>query len=593
MTAQARAQIEVGVVDKATARLRDINKAFAGLKANAYISRAAKGLKELGKEMGLGRVAESVGRVKDAVGDTVGVLGRYAAAGGVAAVVAGGIVGGMVNTASEFERFESVLETLEGTQAKAAKSMDWVSDFAAKTPYELAEVTDSFVKLRAYGIDPIKGDQLRTLGDTAAAMSKPVMQAVEAIADAVTGENERLKEFGIKASKVGKSFVYEYTDKNGKQRKAKAGSENRDQIRETLNSIWNEKYSGAMDRMSKTWSGMVSNLKDQWARFQMMVMKAGVFDWLKDKLQGFLAKVDTMAANGTLQAWAEDVGTRMKEAFVGIWEAGQQFAEFVVELKDMLGGWKNLMIAVGAVLAGPLLMALVSLTGAVWSLGVALYATPVGWAVAALAAIAAAAVALYMNWDKVVSWVGDLLGVFRGDWGATFDALKTLFLNFTPLGWMIQAIAPLSPYLQAAWDWIKGVFAAGFELLKFAFLNFTPLGWMIQALEPLKAYVGQVFDWIADKLSWMRDAASAIGNAISSSDGGPSAGRYGVPTRQSAAPPARPSALPAGGGSQVVTKDAAVKVVFENMPSGAKAVPVKNDGVKLTVQQGYYSPTSS
>lgn len=549
MTAQARAQIEVGVVDKATARLRDINKAFAGLKANAYISRTAKGLKELGQEMGFGRVAESVSRVKDAVGDTVGVLGRYAAAGGVAAFAGGAVVKGMVDTAAEFERFESILETLEGSKEKAAKSMSWISDFAAKTPYELAGVTDAFVKLKAYGIDPIKGDTLKTLGDTSAAMGKPIMQAVEAIADAVTGENERLKEFGIKASKVGKSFVYEYTDKDGKQRKAKAGAENRDQIRETLKSIWNEKYSGAMDRMSQTWSGMVSNLKDQWARFQMMVMKAGVFDWLKGKLQGFLAKVDEMAANGTLQAWAEDVGARMKEAFIGIWEAGQQFVGFVVELKDMLGGWKNLMIAVGVVLSGPLLMALASLTGAVWSLGVALYATPVGWVVAALAAIAAAAVALYMNWDKVVSWVGDLLGVFRGDWGATFDALKTLFLNFTPLGWMIQA------------------------------------------LEPLKTYVGQVFDWIANKLSWMRDAAVAIGNVFSSSDGGPSGGRIGMPTRPPASLAPRASALPSGGGP-VVTRDAAVKVVFDNMPSGARAVPVKNDGVKLDLLQGYaFAPT--
>lgn len=541
---QARAQIEVGVVDKATARLREINRAFAGLKANVYVSKAAESLRSLGQEMGIGRVAEAAGQLRASVGDTVGTLGRYAAAGGAAAIAGGAVIKGMVDTAAEFERFESILETIEGSKEKAAKSMGWISDFAAKTPYELAGVTEAFVKLRAYGIDPIKGDTLKTLGDTAAAMGKPVMQAVEALADAVTGENERLKEFGIKASKAGGSIVYEYTDKEGKQRQAKATDGNREQIRETLKSIWNEKYAGAMDRMSQTWSGMVSNLKDQWARFQMMVMKAGVFDWMKDKLQGFLAKVDQMAANGELQKWAEDVGARVKAALIGIWDAGQAFVGFVVELKDLLGGWKNLMIAVGAVLAGPLLMAVVSLTGAVWSLGVALYATPVGWVVAALAAIAAAAVALYMNWDNVVSWVSDLLGVFRGDFGATFDALKTLFLNFTPLGWMMQA------------------------------------------LEPLKAYVGQVFDWIADKLAWMRDAAGAIIGAFSSGDGGASAGRFGG-TRQTAAPAPRATALPAGGSSRVLTKDAAVKVVFENMPSGAKAVPVKNDGVKLSVQQGY------
>lgn len=89
--------------------------------------------------------------------------------------------------------------------------MAWIGDFAATTPYDLAQVTESFIQLKAYGLDPVQNGLLRTLGDTSAAMGKPIEQAVEAIADAVTGENERLKEFGIKARVEGDEIVYAYT----------------------------------------------------------------------------------------------------------------------------------------------------------------------------------------------------------------------------------------------------------------------------------------------------------------------------------------------------------------------------------------------
>ena len=126
-----------------------------------------------------------------------------------------------MRTAAEFECFESILETVEGSSKKAEQSMGWISNFAAKTPFDLDEVTDAFVKLRAYGMDPRHG-LLRTLGDTSAAKGKPLDQAVEAIADAVTGENESLKEYGLKGHVDGNTITYEFTGKDGRTRTAQA-----------------------------------------------------------------------------------------------------------------------------------------------------------------------------------------------------------------------------------------------------------------------------------------------------------------------------------------------------------------------------------
>ncbi|NBI14001.1 hypothetical protein GVX81_10410 [[Haemophilus] felis] len=232
--------------------------------------------------------------------------------------VGGGVVN-MTKTASQFEKFQSILEVTEGSAEKAKKSMDWVKQFSIETPFNLEEVMDSFVKLRAYGLDPTNG-LLKTLGDTGAAMGKPIMQAVEAIADAVAGENERLKEFGIKARAVGNNFEYEYTDKNGIQQVAKVNKNNRAKIEKTLTAIFNKKYAGAMKKQSETLGGILSNLEDHWINFQMLVMSSGAFDWIKTKLKGVLDKLDEMKNNGELQKWAEDVGAVIKDVAKGLWD---------------------------------------------------------------------------------------------------------------------------------------------------------------------------------------------------------------------------------------------------------------------------------
>ena len=183
-----------------------------------------------------------------------------------------------IETAAEFERFRAVLTTLSGSSIEAKKSMDWIKDFTKKTPYQMAEVVEAFIKLKSYGIDATK--ELKTLGDTAAAMGKPLDQAVEALADAMTGEFERLKEFGIKASSMGDKVKFSWIDASNNT-KSVIVQNNTQIIESTLQAIWNEKYAGAMQNISHTWSGIVSNIKDDWTLFKSSVMDNGILNYLK------------------------------------------------------------------------------------------------------------------------------------------------------------------------------------------------------------------------------------------------------------------------------------------------------------------------
>ena len=189
------------------------------------------------------------------------------------------------NTASDFEKYGATLETIEGSSTKAKESLKWIGEFAKQTPYELDQVTEAFVQMRAYGLNPTNGS-LKSLGDAASAMSKPLIQSVEAMADAMTGENERLKEFGIKASIQGDKIAYNWTDSSGKAKHIIIKN-NSEIIQNTLQAIFNSKYQDAMKNQMSTYGGMVANLKDQWTQFKKDFMDAGLFAFTKAFIKTF------------------------------------------------------------------------------------------------------------------------------------------------------------------------------------------------------------------------------------------------------------------------------------------------------------------
>jgi len=187
-------------------------------------------------------------------------------------------------------------------------------------------------------------------------MNKPLMQSVEAMADAVTGENERLKELGIKAAKVGKHFEYSYTGKDGTTKIVRALASDRQAIQAAILGIFDEKYGGAMDRLSQTFDGMASNLADQWTKFQRMIMDAGVFDWMKSKLKLVLDEINRLEASGDLELWAKRIANHILIGLDAIWSFGASAIEFwrtlypiMQSAADALGGWRNLALAVLAI----------------------------------------------------------------------------------------------------------------------------------------------------------------------------------------------------------------------------------------------------
>lgn len=109
----------------------------------------------------------------------------------------------------EFSQYEAVLKNTLGTQEAAADSMKRLQKLATDTPYSLKEWTEGYIKLINRGIKPTN-EELINMGDIAASQGKTLEQFIEALLDAMTGENERLKEFGIRANAQGDKVKYTF-----------------------------------------------------------------------------------------------------------------------------------------------------------------------------------------------------------------------------------------------------------------------------------------------------------------------------------------------------------------------------------------------
>jgi len=184
---------------------------------------------------------------------------------------------GVFEANKQFESLHASLQTTEGSVEAADEAFERITEFTTSTPFQLQEVTSGFIKLKNMGLDP-SDRALRSYGNTAASMSKSLNDMVEAVADATTGEFERLKEFGIKASSQGNRVRFTFkgvTTEVGKNAK---------EIEEFLMRIGETDFAGAMDRQMDTLGGRVSNLQDAFFQFSISVGKAGLSGALNELL---------------------------------------------------------------------------------------------------------------------------------------------------------------------------------------------------------------------------------------------------------------------------------------------------------------------
>ncbi|WP_393936412.1 tape measure protein [Aeromonas rivipollensis] len=243
-------------------------------------------------------------------------------------------------------QLKAVMGSIEGGQQASA----WIQDFAKNTPLQLDEVTQVFVRLKAFGIDPMNGamqgivDQAFKLGGGFEEVQGISLALGQAWAKQKLQGEEILQliERGVPVWQL----LEQVTGKNTAelQKLSEAGKLGRDTIQALMNEIAAQSSGAAANNMSLL-SGLISNAQDNLAKFYRMVAENGALTWLKNQLAQLNAEFDAMAKDGRLQAWAK----RLSDGIVSLGESIKAFIQTVYAWRDALlviaQAWYGLKIA--------------------------------------------------------------------------------------------------------------------------------------------------------------------------------------------------------------------------------------------------------
>lgn len=366
----------------------------------------------------------------------------------------GNLFEGMVGGNAAFEQYQVQFAVLLGSTEAAQTRMAELAAFGAQTPFELPGVVEADRILQGFGLHSAEaaesfgfsGEQIRTIaGDVASGTGSSFQEMATLLgkfSSGATGEAiSRMQELGITTRSELADMGLEFSN-SGQLLSPLPDAMN------TVLGVMQGKYGGMMEAQSTTFTGMMSNLED-WKAGTLRSLGEPIFEVLKDKLGvvlGFLNSPEVMAAvssfGQTLAAgvgvavdWFNTVGLPAVQAFVG-WlttEGVAQFQAFVAPitttivpalqtfgnwftgiLPTLTGAvtsfvsWKDVLIAVGVVVASVVIPALVSIAAA---------AAPVLLAGAALVGgIALVRTAWEQDWggiqgkvEAVVAYIGPLV----------------------------------------------------------------------------------------------------------------------------------------------------------------------------------------
>ena len=268
---------------KTDARIDELTKGIDSLKDESRnAENSVKGLREdinqlnrnsSSASVNANKLNNSIGGVSNRSDQASFKINRLAFA--IKSAIVGGAlykaVGVLVQAQREFDRLNASLITATGSADLAVSAFADIERLASTTPYSVEQVTEAFIKLRNLGLDPSE-EAIISYGNTAAAMGKDLSQLIEAVADATTGEFERLKEFGIKARNEGEQIALTF------QGTTERIANNAQAIEQYLQSLGNDRFAGAINARLQTLDGAVSNLGDAWGSLVRAVGASGLSD---------------------------------------------------------------------------------------------------------------------------------------------------------------------------------------------------------------------------------------------------------------------------------------------------------------------------
>ena len=219
------------------------------------------------------------------VNEGVGVSFKktLAAIGGIAMLKQ--VASNVVSTAGMFQKYESVLtNALNGSSEKAKAYLSDINSFAAKTNFQLDELTDDFIKFVNRGVTPSM-DAMKKMGDFTNTVAKPFDQLTEAILD--INNPERWKEFGVRVQTEGDKVKLSFRDMTVECDRTV------ESVMKAVEQFGSMKgVEGSTEAISKTIEGQMSNFEDT---ITTALAEIGLTN--QDLISGSISAADTVVKN--------------------------------------------------------------------------------------------------------------------------------------------------------------------------------------------------------------------------------------------------------------------------------------------------------
>lgn len=492
-----------------------------GIRLNYHDNSFSKGIREATRQTNSFRdgMAQAT---RNASGFTSAIGAAAVALGGMAAAKKG--FSWLVGANADMEQYQNTLTVVMKSQEEAAKTLTWANKFAAQTPFEIPQIVEATTRMSAYGIETQK--TLGIVGDMASVMGKDLMQAVEAVADAQTGELERLKEFGIT-----KNMIQEQAKLLGSNPINNQGSiTDQKAFNAALFSLMEQRFKGGMEMQSKSYKGMISNVKDFIGSMGRQLGQP-LFDKTKKQLQGLLATLNQLQDNGTLDAWikqAQQAGAAVGRVFQGAYRVavaafrgiGAVAGPIIDGIRKHWATWQPIIQTLGYSLAvftialGGVKAALLAANTGIKLLNATMLTSPIGWIALGVGLLVGAFIQLNGGIDgaknRIMGWVSTakkseilvkIIQAIKENWFMVLGALPALFIK-----------------LNGGIDGTKQKLASWFTALAAWYKSDTTQAWINRIVTGFKQLVdmaGTAFSWLqAQAAKYWPTIQAVIGSVV-------------------------------------------------------------------------------
>lgn len=229
------------------------------------------------------------------------------------------------------------------------------------------------------------------------------------------------------------------------------------------------------------------------------------------KLTGWLAE-----NRDEVKEFAKAFGQNLKDAVPVIKELATGAASFVKAVAgmakaaaDALGGYDKLAIVLGGLFASKLIASVVSfgvgigkaagamgafaktlpiVSTAMKGVGAAMAATPIGWIIGGIAAVAGAAYLIYKHWEPIKAFLGNLWDTVVDLAQAAWEVIKKVF-SWSPLGLVARGWSKLSDAVGGPVNAAKAIAGKAWDVIKTIF-KWSPLGLVARVWSGIAKKVG-------------------------------------------------------------------------------------------------------